>query len=461
MILSRTSRRALSLTEVLIAIFVMAIGMISLLVLFIVGLQNARWGLDNGRLAMMASNGNAVSESAHTNVETGAGVPVVRVDTSYSLRTDQASNLASIKSIWTPLPVGTLPLMTPLLGRNYFLMTDPTTWAGSTKWTFATNLNAIAGVPTGAALVYPPVMIDPIVVSNLLWINAVTGLPFHVGATSPQINPYLPFTFENLPQVASTAPLRPLFGGATATLGLPRSTLVYYPTNPLGVNSDTTLPDEINFADKAQPFPASPGPYQNDRRFSVSYLCRWPDLTKPEICDVTQVLYTGRPNGGGVMSTPPGEVNYRSNIATSTAGMGDLLGRFFVKGNTTAVVWLENGLPMAAKAGDWILDNTFILPEYNETAAYITYKAPFLDTYVPNPLTINGANGPLQLRAGLAGGYFYKVVGITDVQTDPVSGLQYQVLTLDRPARSDGFVGTMITGVADVIEKGVGRMPAR
>ena len=80
MFLTHRTRRALSLTEVLIAIFVMAIGMISLIVLFVVGLQNARWGLDSGRLAMMASNGNAVSESPHTNVETGAGIPVVRVD---------------------------------------------------------------------------------------------------------------------------------------------------------------------------------------------------------------------------------------------------------------------------------------------------------------------------------------------------------------------------------------------
>ena len=43
MFLAHRARRALSLTEVLIAIFVMAIGMISLLVLFIVGLQNARF----------------------------------------------------------------------------------------------------------------------------------------------------------------------------------------------------------------------------------------------------------------------------------------------------------------------------------------------------------------------------------------------------------------------------------
>jgi hypothetical protein len=319
-------------------------------------------------------------------------------------------------------------------------------------------------------------MIDPLVVSNQLWINVLVGLPFHVGTTGPLLNPYLPFDLYTLPQVPSAASLRPMFvdpslsnGSYTASLGLPRSTLVYYPTNPLGMSSDTTLPDEINFADKAQPFPLTPGPYQNDRRFSVAYLCRWPDLAKPEICDVTQVLYTGRPNGGGVMSTPPGEVNYRSRTETSFAagfevaqpGFPQGYGRLFIKGSTTAVVWLESGSAAAIKPGDWILDNTFILPEYNETPTYINYKAPFLDTYLPNPLLVGPVGSQLPLRAGLAGGYFYKIVGITDVQIDTASGLQYQIITLDRPARSDGFVGTMITGVADVIEKGVGRMPAR
>jgi hypothetical protein len=121
---------------------------------------------------------------------------------------------------------------------------------------------------------------------------------------------------------------------------------------------------------------------------------------------------------------------------------------------------------MATKAGDWLFDNTLILPEYNENFPLL--KAPFLDTFLPDgpqagPLliTVGGVTQPL--RPGLCGGYFYKITGITDVRDASGTGAGpfYQVLTLDRPARSDGFVGTMITGIADVIEKGVGRMPAR
>ena len=41
------TRKGFTLTEVLMAMFVMAIGMISLLALFPVAFHNAKWALDN------------------------------------------------------------------------------------------------------------------------------------------------------------------------------------------------------------------------------------------------------------------------------------------------------------------------------------------------------------------------------------------------------------------------------
>jgi hypothetical protein len=56
------ARRGLSLTEVLIAIFVMAIGMIALLVLFPLGMLNMAWALKNNRASQAISGANAVAD---------------------------------------------------------------------------------------------------------------------------------------------------------------------------------------------------------------------------------------------------------------------------------------------------------------------------------------------------------------------------------------------------------------
>jgi len=53
------------------------------------------------------------------------------------------------------------------------------------------------------------------------------------------------------------------------------------------------------------------------------------------------------------------------------------------------------------------------------------------------------------------------VLDVSSVRQVPATGLFFQTLTLDRPARSDGFSATVLSGVADVIIKGVGRMPQR
>ena len=58
-----SSRRGLSLTEVLIAIFVMAIGMISLLAMFPIGMFNLAQAIRDNRLAVAAANAEAMIEA--------------------------------------------------------------------------------------------------------------------------------------------------------------------------------------------------------------------------------------------------------------------------------------------------------------------------------------------------------------------------------------------------------------
>jgi hypothetical protein len=57
-----STRRGLSVTEVLIAIFVMAIGMISLLALFPIGMLRMAWAIRDNRLANATGNSEAVLE---------------------------------------------------------------------------------------------------------------------------------------------------------------------------------------------------------------------------------------------------------------------------------------------------------------------------------------------------------------------------------------------------------------
>ena len=85
--------------------------------------------------------------------------------------------------------------------------------------------------------------------------------------------------------------------------------------------------------------------------------------------------------------------------------------------------------------------------------------APFIDEYHPLAVYVTSAAPLRVLRPGLVGGHFYKILDISPVQV--VGGAFYQTITLDRPARSDGFSACYISGIADVIVKGLGRMPQR
>ncbi|HQR42785.1 MAG TPA: hypothetical protein PLX97_08875, partial [Gemmatales bacterium] len=90
-----------------------------------------------------------------------------------------------------------------------------------------------------------------------------------------------------------------------------------------------------------------------------------------------------------------------------------------------------------------------------------TEKAPCLDQFDPTAVyTFPQPMGrPHTLRPGVIGGHFYKVIDIGPLKS--VGGVFFQTITIDRPAKSDGFSATVLAGVADVITKSVGRMPHR
>jgi hypothetical protein len=193
------------------------------------------------------------------------------------------------------------------------------------------------------------------------------------------------------------------------------------------------------------------------------------------VCDVTAVVFNARPDNGGLSTFPPGESTYTSDLQASTLGGIEVggptnFGRVFVKGLSQAVIKLGSPEPSKLKVGDWILDSTMILPDYND--AFPLERAPFLDEFDPRPMASGGFGNyyrfppapaaPLRsLQPGLVGGHFYKVLDISEVRRSPFGGPHFQTITLDRPAKSDGFTITHLAGIADVITKGVGKMPQK
>ncbi|MBL8821142.1 MAG: hypothetical protein JNJ77_01045 [Planctomycetia bacterium] len=430
------------------AMFVMAIGMISLLALFPVGFLNARWALDAEQVSRGAANAQAMTEMPRAAVDNSSGFPVVS-QTQQSIRNDDNYHPEGATA-WQGLP----NLSTTPFGRDVFLK-------DGTRWTFMwRNINgSLPGMP-GAKFKLPPVFVDPFVAFNpLLKDTAVTNLPFHIGVNRVD-DPgriFVPFAHNAnaLPVLASS--FRPAW-----SVGIPRLSLSQYQRDlgavKLRLQTETSMGDEIDFASNGQPNVIA-GQFGAQRRFTWGYMCHWYDYNMPNVCDVSAVIFNSRPDVPSQF--PVGEDSYSSNPDVLTL---EPFGRLFVKGLNQAIIPLPTPEPMKAKVGDWILDNTFILPDYD--SAYPNEVMPFLDQFDPawTYTYVVSAQLPVvsgnPLRPGLCGGHFYKILDISSVRSTP-SGMFFQTITLDRPARSDGFTACLMQGIADVIVKGVGQLPQR
>lgn len=436
-------RKGFTLTEVLMAMFVMAIGMISLLALFPAAFQQAKWALDNEQVARAAANAQSMTEMPHMQMSTVGGFPVMTTGTAQSVRNDDLyrPETSNARLLWR------IPLLTgPGLGGRTTFLFDPTPVTGG-AWTFSpdTNLTPYAAIlPAGTRVKFPPVFVDPPVATTFVD-TATTGLPFHVGV-------------DNL----ANAPFATRAAGGTGriTVGLPRSSMSQYSSDTgaviLRMQTEISMGDEINFDTNGQPLLAA-GQFARQRRFTWAYMCTWSDYKTPELCEVSAVVFNSRPDFPGTF--PTGEVTYGSTIPVSSAAGIDGTGKIFVKGLTQAAINLPSAQPANLKVGDWILDSTLIVPDYDP--AFPAEKLPFLDTFTTATVPFTSPSGTHNLRFGLVGGQFYKVLDISEVRREPFAGQYYQTITLDRPAKSDGFSATIITGIADVITKNMGKMPQR
>jgi hypothetical protein len=377
------ARRGLSLTEVLIAIFVMAIGMIALLVLFPLGMLNMAWALKNNRISQAVGGANSIAELPNANA----------IGQRFSLRDDgwYQSEIQGSPAAGTPYPdLGT-----------WNTTALPPVW----NWNFAWASPATPMV----------VFVDPIG-------EAALGAPTRPGN---YVGGYNPFAIPNL----------------GLQVGVPRVSTSQTSKNPIAARNWCSQEDDVTFngdgsatVDPLTPF------VERGRRYSWAYVCRWPRFTDSSVVEMSVPVYSARPAPlplpGAQVST---ELSYRGGggfppPATPPAWWQMLA---FAQGSTTAKVLLpqqQAGASLPIKRGDWIFDNTLIIPPMAGTP--------------PQPQPIPLANG-----------YFYKVIGISDAYQNANGWVQD--LQLDRPAKNFGFAVVVLKGLADVKEKSDGRMPVK
>lgn len=456
------ARRGLSLTEVLIAIFVMAIGMISLLVLFPVGMVNTRWAIQNNRVAVAANNANAMAELSHYDNATGQ---------TFSLRTDPAYR-SSLQ--WATDDTGQ-PVFWNLLATTVDSLgnlLDPLNILQPNHWTYDT---------AGPA---PVVYVDPIGATQ--WPSTVPTPPYgttllglgvgHSDGGNGPIN----FNLRRTLQLN----LGPVLGNVRSH-GVPRVRSMTM-TTALEARTGCVLPDDIAFDEFGRGTrPLEPNrpaiPYvQREKRYSWAYMCRWPQANDPAIVDMSIVVYGGRPLqdvlGNNTLSSPNERRYY--GVPGPFAGLPRNR-RIFLRGSNEAVIFSSTPTGAPIRRGDWILDNTLIMPTQATNAlGTVRYCAPFANELKVVPMRdlipairlplfdvtlpgINlGFNLNTNLRTGIANGHFYQVVSVSQVQF--MAGVGYvQTIILNRPALADGYEMVHMPNVIEVIEKNIGNMPAR
>ncbi len=329
-------RTAATLIEVLVAIFVMSIGLLALLTLFPLGALTMAQAIKDARTAQAAANAEAI-----------AAVRGFRND---------------------PL------LVAPGGGQDQFV--DP---------------NLLDTPPAEKVLPAPgdgpsyPIYVDPIGTQAFLpgFSRWVGGRP--LGANQP---------------------------------GIPRRSVSFPPPPPL-VQPLTlrwfTLLDDFTF--DAQGGTGGASVPAREGRYSWAYLLRRPRSSVPSIVDLTVVVYSQRSLNLTPGLVPAGETAYAAEVP---AGMTNVIALKPAPGEEKPAV----------RKGDWILDAS-ITPD-----------------------------DPAQLRVhGRVHGYFYRVVGVTDVGGTVELELQTSLRAYPNGVPYPVTRVIVMEGVAEVFDKGPGSLP--
>ncbi len=441
------TRRGVTLTEVLMAIFVMGIGMISLLVLFPVGMHNMVQAIKNDRVGVASTSATNFAELLSLRrddyVVGDPNNPTLRVGSMYYLLGAAPSFMPAVPAVPQPAP-----LQPPYLMGGSAL----NGW-----WVYQYYPNAPS----------PPVFVDP-----------VGGYAY--------------------PQTGAAQIGYGIFPGGQVNFGVPRSDVSLIANAPLARRQEFlqrwfTQGDDLGFDEFGQPFPADPNNFppavnvERDRAYSWAYVRRRPRFRDPETVELTVVIFKNRkivvdtslfpdpPDVAyrGPLQQDPGsnQLVFRPVFLPYSASMDPSMANGFAKElqrpNTAIIGWNPTTQTQPAiKRGDWLFDatmvvglppyrvasptNSSIVPPPSPTPAQL--QVPFTPGNVPN-LTLPPEYPPPYFNA-----YFYKVVGVSEpLQPDLSNPNELQIhLELDRPVRNVGFACVVLPDVVDVIEKSDG-----
>jgi hypothetical protein len=399
------ARIGATLTEVLVAIFVMAIGLLALLTLFPLGALSMAQAIKDNRTAHSGRNAFAIAEAM--NIHNDALVANNGIAGGGTGQTYFLNPYPTIPQLPPPPQAGNPP---------QYLAPDLYTISNSPLWLVPALTAGLPGIVPYDGPSYP-VYVDPAGCGNFRTLGLAVGLPYPtVGNVPPPIAPG---------NGISSIPRQPL--GALLSAASPPITSISDPraiTSAQSLVRWCTLSDDITFNEDGTPS-TSTGNVQRENRYSWAWLLRRPKANDSTVVDVTVVVYSGR------SLTSLGETAYISGLNPNT-------------GNATNFVWFDpnskfvditySGTKPSIRTGSWILDAT--MEYYNSTA----------QLNIPDPH-----------------GFFYRVVGVTDVSNN-VMRLELQTNPKKRSfynTSDTGAYGVLIVmeNVAEVFEKGPGWQP--
>jgi hypothetical protein len=306
-------RPGATLTEVLVAIFVMALGLISLLTLFPLGALSMAQAIKDSRAAQAAANGFAVAETLN-----------IRNDPNY----------------FTPIGAGNAPFdifenpqgMAVLSGSN------PTLTAYC-----ANNLTSTYVDPTTK---------QPIL--NNSGINhSGSGGAGTAGTSGPYTGPGFPVFVDPIGySLGSTTLATAQDSSGNTPPAMPRMSVSWITGLPPGPSQTKysylwfSLLDDMTFdKDMAPGTPAKMGVFiERENRYTWAYLLRRPRYQDPSVVEVSAVVYSGR-----APQLPLGETAF-TNVMFDNSGASNLV----------TITYSASGTKPNIKKGSWILDATMV-----------------------------------------------------------------------------------------------------
>lgn len=290
------ARRAATLTEVLIAIFVMGIGMISLLTLFPVGIYNMASSIRNNRAANVGYTAESLAE--YRGVRGDSVVMAV----ARAFTDDAYQN------------------MNPAILPN-------------------TPAYELVVLPNSAV----PVFVDPIGVDNGWGATLPPSASlYNVGKLNPPPPPFgLP------PYPTHTGIPRATVSFAPAGSGQAQRWFIQHDEVNFNMNGTAYLN------------PAAPL-VERDRRYSFLYVWRRPRISEPTVAELSIVIFDGRKlAGGGLASTLPGEVPLYGVLNQASGKRLPVFDPVSRPTTAVIVVTSPSQMP-PVRRGYWILDASVV-----------------------------------------------------------------------------------------------------